>query len=56
MSAHSNGLSNLSCESHVDMLPCMAAFAVVVETGSIVDASARLGLTASAVSKQVSKH
>lgn len=41
--------------SHVDMLPCMAAFAVVVETGSFVDASVRLGLTASAVSKQVSK-
>ena len=33
----------------------MAAFAVVVETGSFVHASARLGLTASAVSKQVSK-
>jgi DNA-binding transcriptional LysR family regulator len=42
-------------KSHVDMLPCMAAFAVVVETGSFVDASVRLGLTASAVSKQVSK-
>lgn len=42
-------------KSHVDMLPCMAAFAVVVEAGSFVDASARLGLTASAVSKQVSK-
>lgn len=42
-------------KSHVDMLPCMAAFAVVVETGSFVDASTRLGLTASAVSKQVSK-
>ncbi|MEN8641276.1 LysR family transcriptional regulator [Pseudomonas sichuanensis] len=40
---------------HVDMLSCMAAFAVVVETGSFVEASARLGLTASAVSKQVSK-
>lgn len=40
---------------HVEMLPCMAAFAVVVETGSFVDASARLGVTASAVSKQVSK-
>jgi len=33
----------------------MAAFAVVVEAGSFVDASARLGVTASAVSKQVSK-
>lgn len=42
-------------KSYVDMLPCMAAFAVVVETGSFVHASARLGLTASAVSKQVSK-
>ncbi|WP_313731729.1 LysR family transcriptional regulator [Pseudomonas sp.] len=42
-------------KSHVDMLPCMAAFAVVVEAGSFVDASARLGVTASAVSKQVSK-
>jgi len=42
-------------KTHVDMLPCMAAFAVVVETGSFVDASVRLGLTASAVSKQVSK-
>ncbi|MCX2690176.1 LysR family transcriptional regulator [Pseudomonas sp. DCB_CB] len=34
----------------------MAVFAVVVETGSFVDASARLNLTASAVSRQVSKH
>ncbi|MFG0409033.1 LysR family transcriptional regulator [Pseudomonas sp. FYR_11] len=42
-------------KTHVDMLPCMAAFAVVVEAGSFVDASARLGVTASAVSKQVSK-
>ncbi|HDS1737940.1 LysR family transcriptional regulator [Pseudomonas sp. BP8] len=42
-------------KEHVEMLPCMAAFAVVFETGSFVDASARLGLTASAVSKQVSK-
>ncbi|MBK5004972.1 LysR family transcriptional regulator [Pseudomonas sp. S60] len=42
-------------KSQVDMLPCMAAFAVVVEAGSFVDASTRLGLTASAVSKQVSK-
>lgn len=42
-------------KNHVEMLPCMAAFAVVVETGSFVDASVRLGLTASAVSKQISK-
>ncbi|MFT2158887.1 MULTISPECIES: LysR family transcriptional regulator [Pseudomonas] len=34
----------------------MAVFAVVVETGSFVDASAQSGLTASAVSKQVSRH
>lgn len=33
----------------------MAVFAVVVETGSFIDASARLGLTPSAVSKQISK-
>ncbi|HCP28602.1 MAG TPA: hypothetical protein DIT96_03040 [Pseudomonas sp.] len=31
------------------------AFAIVVETGSFVHASARLSLTAPAVSKQVSK-
>ncbi|MBH3362482.1 MULTISPECIES: helix-turn-helix domain-containing protein [unclassified Pseudomonas] len=42
-------------KSHVDKLPCMAAFAIVVETGSFVHASARLSLTAPAVSKQVSK-
>lgn len=41
---------------HVDVLPCMAAFAVVDEAGSFVGTSARLGLTASAVSKQVLKH
>lgn len=37
------------------MLPCVVAFAVVVEAGSFLDASAWLGLTASAVSKQVPK-
>lgn len=42
-------------KDHVDRLPCIAAFAVVLETGSFVHASARLGLTATAVSKQVSK-
>lgn len=40
---------------HVEMLPCMAAFAVVVETGSFIDASLKLGVTASAVSKQISR-
>ncbi|WP_342654631.1 LysR family transcriptional regulator [Pseudomonas sp. F3-2] len=33
----------------------MAAFAVVVETGSFIDASLKLGVTASAVSKQISR-
>ncbi|MEA9977286.1 MULTISPECIES: LysR family transcriptional regulator [unclassified Pseudomonas] len=42
-------------KSHVEMLPYMAAFAVVVETGSFIEASIRLGLTPSAVSKQISK-
>ncbi len=41
--------------SHIEMLPYMATFAVVVEAGSFVDASIKLGLTASAVSKQISK-
>lgn len=40
---------------HVELLPCMAAFAVVVETGSFIDASLKLGVTASAVSKQISR-
>lgn len=40
---------------HVEMLSCMAAFAVVVETGSFTDASLKLGVTASAVSKQISR-
>lgn len=40
---------------HIELLPCMAAFAVVVETGSFIDASLKLGVTASAVSKQISK-
>lgn len=39
----------------LEILSCMAAFAVVVESGSFVDASVRLGVTPSAVSKQVSK-
>ncbi|MGE8060438.1 LysR family transcriptional regulator [Pseudomonas sp. NPDC089547] len=42
-------------KDHVEVLPCMAAFAVVVESGSFVEASAKIGVTASAVSKQVSK-
>lgn len=42
-------------KSHVDILPCMAAFAVVVETGSFIEASVKLGVTASAISKQVTK-
>lgn len=42
-------------KDHVEILPCMATFAVVVETGSFVEASARIGVTASAVSKQISK-
>ena len=42
-------------KNHVDILPCMVTFAVVVDAGSFVDASVRLGLTASAVSKQISK-
>ncbi|NQD57361.1 LysR family transcriptional regulator [Pseudomonas sp. CM25] len=42
-------------KDHVDILPCMAAFAVVVETGSFVEASVRIGVTASAVSKQITK-
>lgn len=42
-------------KSHIEMLPYMAAFAVVVETGSCIDASTKLGLSASAVSRQISK-
>jgi DNA-binding transcriptional LysR family regulator len=42
-------------KGHIDMLPCMAAFAVVVETGSFIDASTKLGVSASAVSRQISK-
>src|SRR5450830_1006115 len=42
-------------KDHVDMLPYMAAFAVVVETGSFIDASEKLGVSASAVSRQISK-
>ncbi|WP_336333705.1 LysR family transcriptional regulator [Pseudomonas putida] len=42
-------------KGHVEILPCMAAFAVVVETGSFVEASAKIGVTASAISKQISK-
>ncbi|MGE8176212.1 LysR family transcriptional regulator [Pseudomonas fluorescens] len=42
-------------KDHIEMLPCMAAFAVVVETGSFIDASMKLGVSASAVSRQVSK-
>jgi len=42
-------------KDHVEILPCMAAFAVVVETGSFVEASSKIGVTASAVSKQISK-
>lgn len=37
------------------MLPCMAAFAVVVETGRFSHASLEFGVTASAVSKQISR-
>lgn len=37
------------------MLPYMAAFAVVVETGSFIEASEKLGVSASAVSRQISK-
>lgn len=48
---YSNHLSN----NQIEMLPCMAAFAVVVDCGSFVEASSRLGITPSAVSKQVSK-
>ncbi|MFV3288686.1 LysR family transcriptional regulator [Pseudomonas sp. NY11955] len=42
-------------KDYVEILPCMAAFAVVVETGSFIEASVKIGVTASAVSKQVSK-
>ncbi|WP_264312546.1 LysR family transcriptional regulator [Pseudomonas putida] len=42
-------------KSHVDILPCMATFAVVVESGSFVEASVRLGVTASSISKQITK-
>jgi len=42
-------------KDYVDMLPYMAAFAVVVETGSFIDASEKLGVSASAVSRQISK-
>lgn len=42
-------------KGHIEMLPCMAAFAVVVETGSFIDASTKLGVSASAVSRQISK-
>ncbi|MBF8727450.1 helix-turn-helix domain-containing protein [Pseudomonas putida] len=55
MSGRNNGLSRLPSQKPCGMFPCMAAFAVVVETGSFAHASTRLGLTASAVSKQVSK-
>ncbi|UOF20637.1 LysR family transcriptional regulator [Pseudomonas syringae] len=39
----------------IDILPYMAAFAIVVEVGSFIEASDVLGITASAVSRQVSK-
>ncbi|WP_283189407.1 LysR family transcriptional regulator [Pseudomonas sp. PMCC200344] len=42
-------------KGHIEMLPYMAAFAVVVETGSFIDASTKLGVSASAVSRQISK-
>jgi len=42
-------------KDHVEILPCMAAFAVVVESGSFVEASVKIGVTASAISKQISK-
>ncbi|QAX87608.1 transcriptional regulator [Pseudomonas sp. DTU12.3] len=47
--------NNYMHKGHIDMLPCMAAFAVVVETGSFIDASTKLGVSASAVSRQISK-
>lgn len=47
--------SDCISKDHIEILPCMAAFAVVVETGSFIDASLKLGVTASAVSKQVSR-
>lgn len=42
-------------KGHIEMLPYMATFAVVVEAGSFIEASAKLGLSASAVSRQISK-
>jgi DNA-binding transcriptional LysR family regulator len=42
-------------KGHIEMLPCMAAFAVVVETVSFIDASLKLGVSASAVSRQISR-
>jgi len=42
-------------KSHVDILPCMAVFAVVVEAGSFVEASVKLGVTASSISKQITR-
>ncbi|WP_338523017.1 LysR family transcriptional regulator [Pseudomonas batumici] len=42
-------------KGHIEILPYMAAFAVVVDCGSFVDASIKLGVSASAVSRQISK-
>lgn len=39
----------------IELLPNMATFSIVVKTGSFIEASVKLGITASAISRQISK-